>query len=71
MEERIFRDIKQSEIRVIKSNMVELKAEEGWLITEKDKSLKTQAEMVYLPNLDLIENYCCVNKLEEEIQEQQ
>ena len=60
MEERIFRELKKSEIRVIKPTLIELKAEEGWLITDADKSLKTETEVVYLPSEKYISDYCCV-----------
>lgn len=65
--ERIFRELKDSEIRVVKPTMIELKSEDGWLITESDKSLQTETTLVCLPNIDLVANYCCVNKIEEEI----
>lgn len=60
MEERIFRELKKSEIRVIKPTLIELKAEEGWLITDADKSFKTETEVVYLPNEKYIKDYSCV-----------
>lgn len=68
MEERIFRELKKNEIRVIKPTLIELKAEEGWLITDADKSLKTETEVVYLPNEKYISDYCCVNKVEEPLE---
>ena len=46
MEDRIFRALKKSEIRVIKPTLIELKSEEGWLITDADKSLKTETGVV-------------------------
>jgi hypothetical protein len=64
MEERIFRELKKSEIRVIKPTLIELKAEEGWLITDVDKSLKTETGVVYLPSEKYISDYCCISKLE-------
>lgn len=60
MEERIFRELKKSEIRVIKPTLIELKAEKGWLITDTDKSLKTETEVVDLPSEKYISDYCCV-----------
>lgn len=59
MEERIFRELKKSEIRIIKPTLIELKAEEGWLITDSDKSLKTETEVIYLPSEKYISDYCC------------
>lgn len=64
--ERVFREIKDSEIRVIKPNMIELKAEEGWVITDADKSFKTETPVVYLPSEQYIKDYICANYVEPE-----
>lgn len=64
--ERIFREIKDTEIRVIKPNMIELKAEEGWMLTDADKSFKTETPLVYLPDEKYIKDYICVNYIEPE-----
>lgn len=66
--ERIFREIKDTEIRVIKPNMIELKAEEGWVITDVDKSFKTETPLVYLPDQKYIKDYICVNYIEPEVE---
>lgn len=67
--ERVFRNIKDSEIRVIKPNMIELKAEDGWAFTEADKSLKTETTLMYLPSEQYIKDYICVDYTEPEIEE--
>ena len=67
--ERIFRELKDTEIRVIKPNMIELKAEEGWVVTDADKSFKTETPLVYLPDEKYIKDYICVNYIEPEVVE--
>lgn len=67
--ERVFREIKDTEIHVIKPNMIELKAEEGWVITDVDKSFKTETPLVYLPDEKYIKDYICVNYIEPEVVE--
>lgn len=64
--ERVFRELKDTEIRVIKSNMIELKAEEGWVVTDADKSFKTETPLVYLPDEKYIKDYICANYIEPE-----
>lgn len=67
--ERFFRDLKTSEVRIVSPNFVELKAEDGWVITEADKSLQTESVVIYLPNEKYIKNYICVNCIEPEIED--
>lgn len=67
--ERFFRDLKDSELRIVNPNFVELKAEDGWVITEADKSLQTEAAVIYLPNEKYIKDYICVNYIEPEIED--
>ncbi len=74
--ERVFREIKDTEIRVISQKCIELKAEDGWVITEADKSLSTETSTVYLPSEQYIKEYICVNYIEpepipDEVEEQQ
>ena len=64
--ERIFRELKETEIRVVSPTMIELKAEEGWIITDADKSFKTETTLVYLPNEKYIKDYICANYIEPE-----
>lgn len=64
--ERIFREIKDTEIRVIKPNMIELKSEEGWVFTDADKSFKTETTLMYLPDEKYIKDYICANYIEQE-----
>lgn len=67
--ERIFRELKDTEIRVVSSTMIELKAEEGWVITDTDKSFKTETPLVYLPDEKYIKDYICANYIEPEVEE--
>lgn len=67
--ERVFREIKDTEIRVVSPTMIELKAEEGWVITDADKSFKTETPLVYLPDEKYIKDYICANYIEPEIEE--
>lgn len=67
--ERFFRDLKDSELRIVNPNFVELKAEDGWVITEADQSLQTEAAVIYLPNEKYIKDYICVNYIEPEIED--
>lgn len=67
--ERVFRAIKDTEIRVVSPTMIELKAEEGWVITDADKSFKTETPLVYLPDEKYIKDYICVNYIEPEVVE--
>lgn len=62
--ERIFRELKETEIRVVSPTMIELKAEEGWVITDADKSFNTETPLVYLPDKKYIKDYICVNYIE-------
>ena len=64
--ERVFREIKDTEIRVVSPTMIELKAEEGWVITDADKSFKTETPLVYLPDEKYIKDYICANHIEPE-----
>jgi hypothetical protein len=64
--ERVFREIKDTEIRVISSTCIELKAEEGWVITDADKSFKTETTLVCLPDEKYIKDYICANYIEPE-----
>ena len=64
--ERVFREIKDTEIRVVSPTMIELKAEEDWVITDADKSFKTETPLVYLPDEKYIKDYICVNYIEPE-----
>ena len=66
--ERVFREIKDTEIRVIKPNMIELKAEEGWAFTEADRSIKTENTLMYLPDEKYIKDYICVDYTEPEVE---
>lgn len=67
--ERIFRKLKETEIRVASPTMIELKAEEGWIITDADKSFKTETTLVYLPDEKYIKDYICANYIEPEVEE--
>lgn len=67
--ERFFRDLKASEVRIVSPNFVELKAEDGWVITEANKSLQTESAVIYLPNKKYIKDYICVNYIEPEIED--
>lgn len=67
--ERIFRELKDTEIRVVSPTMIELKAEEGWVITDADKSFKTETTLVYLPDEKYIKDYICANYIEPEVEE--
>lgn len=64
--ERIFRELKDTEIRVVSPTMIELKAEEGWVITDADKSFKTETPLVCLPDEKYIKDYICANYIEPE-----
>lgn len=64
--ERIFRELKDTEIRVVSPTMIELKAEEDWVITDADKSFKTETNLVYLPDEKYIKDYICANYIEPE-----
>lgn len=67
--ERVFRELKESEIRIIKPTLIELKAEEGWVVTDVDKSFKTETPLVCLPDEKYIKDYICVNYIEPEVVE--
>lgn len=62
--ERVFREIKDTEIRVISPTCIELKAEEGWAFTEAGKSIKTENTLMYLPDEKYIKDYICVDYTE-------
>ena len=67
--ERVFREIKETEIRGVSPTMIELKAEEGWVFTEADQSFKTETPLIYLPDKKYIKDYICVNYIEPDIVE--
>ena len=64
--ERVFREIKDTEIRVISPSCIELKSEEGWAFTEADRSIKMENTLMYLPDEKYIKDYICVDYTEPE-----
>lgn len=66
MMERVFREIKDTEIRMVSPTMIELKAEEGWVFTEADQSFKTETPLIYLPDKKYIKDYICATSIEPE-----
>lgn len=61
----MFRNLKDNEIRIVTPTLIELHAEEGWIIAEKSDLTKI-TEFVYLPNEKYINDYVCVEYKDEE-----